>query len=141
MNKTVTPTPEQIDLSKKQMDRTIPVAKKVLELIVGANLPIGDLKKDEVGSQYDVVKTSVLQVMLDADLEYQDLDLVYSLVVQPVSLILKGVEQALAISWENAETLKWGKSKREVTMKEADALLRSAPQMPVDSTKPAPVVA
>ena len=124
-------TQEELDLSKAQMDKCIPIARQVLELIDRANLPIGDLKQADASKFYDEVRKSILQVMLNANLERQDVDLVGGLVLQPVSIILKGLEHALAISFQQAETQKWGKSVGEVTMLEMDTLIKSIPVSPV----------
>jgi hypothetical protein len=116
---------EKNDLSKEQLDRCIPVARKVLSFIADAGLPIGDIKKETASDDYDKAIKSILQLLLDENLRVNDVEMVIALMLQPVDLVGKGIDHSLKINLKQASEKVWKKSPDEVTLQEVDALLKS----------------
>lgn len=113
------------DLSEEQLKRCIPVAHRLVKIISDAELPLGNLKKEEVGGVYDdVIKTS-LQSFLDADLQVGDVQLVLALAMQSLDLVLKGVDHAMKINLSAASEKLWKMSPEEVRLQDIDKMLRS----------------
>ena len=117
-------TNEKKDLTAEQVARCKPVAEKIRKGIVDANLPVGDLKKEEVDAVYDDVVKSAIAEMLSADVQIQDIEVILALVNQPFTLVAGKLKHSFAKNFETAAVQKWGKSPDEVTMSEIDSLIK-----------------
>jgi len=113
------------DLSQEQMDRAIPISRKILSLIASAELPMGELKRETCGVAYDAAIKSSLQLMLDANLQVSDVQMVAALMLQPLDIVGKGIDHAMKINLQQASAKLWKKDPLEVTLSEVDALLKS----------------
>ena len=113
------------DLTAQQVSRCVPVAKKILALIAAADLPIGEIKKEEVDSLYDAVVNAALTEMLAGDIHIGDLDYLLNAIRQPIDLFNNRLTHALKITLDNAGRKKWSKEILDVTFKELDEFLRS----------------
>ena len=123
-NKAVKTSASQVE--QVMLDRCIPVAKRIQSIIHDADLTIGlDLKSEKIKDEYDAVAKSVLEEMLKADLQIQEVEILLALVSESTMLVANKVKHAMGLNLENAVKKLFGHNQEEVTMSEIDKILKS----------------
>ena len=59
------------DLTKERMKKMVPLARQVLEMIVEAELPMGDLHAHD-NEKFNMLAKNILQLMLENEVKYID---------------------------------------------------------------------
>ncbi len=117
------------DYSKERMDRCLPLAQKILEIIAESKPKMGD-KKPELQEEWDLcyneIGEKILNLMVENNLcYYSDKEFVMRLVIQPFEMI----EHVLMNTWteQSGRILekKFGKDFYDITFEDVDKVLKS----------------
>lgn len=111
------------ELQKERIRKLTPVAKKIIELIAEAELPIGDVQSLS-NELYSEVSKKILEVMLESNVKYVDRDFLFQLVLQPFDGVRELVGTSLRSSFDEIIDRALHKEFRELTMKDMDVLLK-----------------
>jgi len=108
--------------NNERLERCVPLAQKIIEMIAEAKLPIGTLAdkdgkmKEEVNKKYSEFSAEVLALMLQSNLKFSERNFVWQLVLQPIDQAKEKVINSLNRSFERANEEKWGKDEMDITM-------------------------
>ena len=111
------------DLTKERNERLIPVAQKIIGLIVEMELPMGNVNAHD-NPKFTAAAKTILEEMLDANVKYVDIDFLFQLALQPLDNILQIVKKSLSESFNSAETKLFRKEYREITLVDLDRVLK-----------------
>lgn len=117
------------DEFQERLASCMPIAKKIFEMMVSENLPIGEINdkkgkmKEEIVNSYDDFAAKVLVYMLENNVKYSDRKFIFQLMKQPFELVEERVLRAVGISKERADEKKWGKDELDITMKDIHKVL------------------
>lgn len=112
------------DLTKERMEKLLPIAKEVVRIIAGNNLPMGDNKDLDI-KRYDSVSKDVLQYMLDNEVKFSDKEFLFQLVLQPFDLVKETIFLSLKNNLDSAMNKVLKKDFREITLKDIDVILKN----------------
>lgn len=122
---------ERKNATKERDLRCVPVVKSILKLIAEADLPLGNDVSDgkggyskETTDKYDVVNKKVLEIMLEADINFTDKNYIFQLLAQPIAIIREDTEKALGLSFDLALKQAFEKDFIDVKMSDIDKMLR-----------------
>lgn len=130
---------EHDKLKQAMMDRCIPVAKKILQIIVEDGLELGDvvIPRDENGkvlpmseqsrpAKYQEAAKKIQQAMLDANLLWMERHMVFMLVKQPMDMLQNIVLTDLETTYQRGICQMFGiEVFGELTFKQIDEFLKS----------------
>lgn len=126
------------ELHAEVMGRCIPVAKKILKIIVDRDLTLGDsivtrdpqgrvlpMKQGERPEDYKEAALEIMQVMLDADIRWGERSLVFALVKQPMDMLSNIVTMDTDKTYQDAMCRMHGISiPMELSMQMVDAFCK-----------------
>lgn len=114
--------------------RAIEVARKLLKTLAAEfdTIPLGDIEQSDAG--HKEVAKKLLQVILDENLAYSDLDLCFQVAMQAISFPANIAQESMRESFQRCLTGLFGKPARNVTAKEMDELLKKANEVEPEST-------
>lgn len=102
------PTPEDIE-NTQRLERCIPVAKQVLEILfkhLGDDI-IGD--NAVVDKSMTPIAEEVLALFLEKDIHWTDKNFIFQLAMQPFDHLATVVTNSAELSFDKAASKKWGK--------------------------------
>lgn len=120
-------TNEQFD---ERMMKCGPLAKDIIRLIATNIDTITLGKMEDISATTATLSNDILQLCLDADVAWWDIDFALKLVLQPFAHIGEKIAVSQTVSWDKFMEKKMGKSTLEVTAREVDEALREV--APVD---------
>lgn len=108
------------------VDRLVPIARYVLELIVSSKPPIGVLpdKPGEVNSEYKELALKIQQKFLDENIKWIDRHYVFQLAKQALEQTESTVLDHLQKSFGFASDKLWGKTLIDLEMTDVDKVLK-----------------
>lgn len=116
-------TEEQFD---ERIEKCGPVAKNIIKLIAERIDDIKLGKMEDVSSTTPDAANAILQLCMDADLRWWDIDFALKLALQPFAHIGEKVAVSQSVNWDKFIEKKLGKSTLDVTAQEVDAILKES---------------
>ena len=111
------------DLTKERMKKMVPIARQVLEMIVDAELPMGDLHAHN-NEKFNSLAKNILQLMLENEVKYIDKDFLFQLCLQPIDMAKEVVLKSLKNSFDQLIEKALKKDFLDVTLLDMDRILK-----------------
>ena len=111
------------DLTKEREEKVVPVARKIIKLIIEAELPMGSIHAHD-NPKFAATAKEVLGLMLEVDMKYVDKDYLSQVILQPFDSVMEIVKRSLGESFNNAEKKVFGKDFRDLTLGDLDKVLK-----------------
>lgn len=116
---------EEKDLNKEQLDRCIPVAKQILDMLGKYdNKLMGQVSQSDLNVAYKDLVTEIKKLFLEKDLQLNDINFVMSLVVQPIDAVKFIISENFNKLLKDAQFKFWGKDNDDVTVGDLDKLFK-----------------
>jgi len=110
-------------LHEERLERCIPVAKEVINIIANSTLKMGDLHAHD-NDAYNAVSKDIIALFLKENVHFQDKDFIFQLAMQPFQVVRDISVNSLGRSLDMVINKVFGKEWQEVTMQELDSKLR-----------------
>lgn len=105
-------------LHKEILERNGKVALEIIKLIgENDNNVVGDLDDESVMVYNDIVD-KVVQLLIDNDIKFSEVDQLFQLVSQPLEMVRDKVLFSNSMSFHKAIETKFGKDRLDITVKE-----------------------
>ena|SRR3990167_1234984 len=117
------------DLTKERMKKMVPIARQVLEMIVDAELPMGDLHAHN-NEKFNSLAKNILQLMLENEVKYIDKDFLFQLCLQPIDMAKEVVLKSLKNSFDQLIEKALKKDFLDVTLLDMDRILKENKTIP-----------
>ena len=117
------------DLTKERMKKMVPLARQVLEMIVEAELPMGDLHAHD-NEKFNSLAKNILQLMLENEVKYIDKDFLFQLCLQPIDMAKEVVLKSLKNSFDQLIEKALKKDFLDVTLLDMDRILKENKTIP-----------
>ena len=117
------------DLTKERMKKMVPLARQVLEMIVEAELPMGDLHAHD-NEKFNMLAKNILQLMLENEVKYIDKDFLFRLCLKPIDMAKEVVLKSLKNSFDQLIEKALKKDFLDVTLLDMDRILKENKTIP-----------
>lgn len=111
------------DLHKEEMDRCVPIARKVLELMAEGVTEMGDITGTQPQGYKDIA-VKVQQLFLEKNIYWVERQFIFQLLFQAFEMTRDITLNNLAKSFNFASQKMWGKEMDEIKFTDIDEILK-----------------
>ncbi len=113
------------DLNEERLGACVPVAHKLIELLLNTEFTIGEMNEKRKVDAYAGTAKRVLELLVAEGVKYRDVGFVFQLAFQAFEGVRDMTDLSVRRSFDKAEALLWKKDFGGLTLGDIDRVLKA----------------